>query len=79
LKKDIDIGGYVMQDVMLDLGFDGNITTKKTWELMGKPCLVWSPIQLRLANQYQIYPIGRVEDVEVNIDRFKSTVNFEVI
>jgi hypothetical protein len=30
LKKAIGIGGYVMQDVMLDLGSDGNIITKKT-------------------------------------------------
>jgi hypothetical protein len=56
-----------MDGVMLDLGFDVNILLKKSWELMGKPSLVWSPIQLRLANQYQIYPIGRLEKVEVNI------------
>jgi hypothetical protein len=56
-----------------------NILLKKSWELMGKPNLVWSPIQLRLANQYQIYPIGRLEKVEVNIEGVKTKANFEVI
>jgi hypothetical protein len=46
---------------------------------MGKPNLVWSPIQLRLVDQYRIYPIGRVEQVEVNIDGIKMKVDFEVI
>jgi len=27
-----------------------------------KPKLVWSPLKLRLANQYKIYPIGRLEN-----------------
>jgi hypothetical protein len=56
-----------------------NILPKKYWELMGKPNLVWSPIQLRLANQYQIYPIGRLEQVEVNIEGVKTKADFEVI
>jgi hypothetical protein len=61
------LGGYGMDRVMLDLGPDVNILLKKSWELMGKPSLVWSPIQLWLENQYMIYPIGRLEKVEVNI------------
>jgi hypothetical protein len=51
-----EIGSYEMDRVMLDLGFDVNILLKKSWELMGKPNLVWSPIQLWLENQYKIYP-----------------------
>jgi hypothetical protein len=46
---------------------------------MGKPNLVWSPIQLRISNQYKIYPIGRLEQVEVNIDGIKTKADFEVI
>jgi hypothetical protein len=53
-----ELGGYDMDGVMLDLGSDVNILPKKSWEVMGKPKLVWSPIQLRLSNQYKIYPIG---------------------
>jgi hypothetical protein len=68
-----------MDGVMLDLGSNVNILPKKYWELMGKPDLVWSPIQLRLAIQYQIYPIGRLEKVEVNIEGVKTKENFEVI
>jgi hypothetical protein len=52
---------------------------KKSWELMGKPSLVWSPIQLQLENQYRIYPIGRLEQVEVNIEGVKMKDDFEVI
>jgi hypothetical protein len=35
---------------------------------MGKPNLVCSPIQLRIANKYKIYLIGRLKQVEVSID-----------
>jgi len=46
---------------------------------MGKPTLVWSHTQLYLANQYWIFPIGRLADIEVNINRVKSVVEFKVI
>jgi hypothetical protein len=39
-KMTIDIGGYDMDGVMLDLGSDVNILPKKSWEVMGKPKLV---------------------------------------
>jgi hypothetical protein len=39
-----ELGGYDMEGVMLDTGFDMNILLKKSWEVMGKPKLVWSPI-----------------------------------
>jgi hypothetical protein len=52
---------------------------KKSWELMGKPNLVWSPIKLRISKQYIIYLIGRLEQVEVNINGVKTKTNFEVI
>ena len=68
-----------MNGVILDLGSDVNILPKKTWEKMGKPKMVWSHIQLRLENQYKIYPIGRLEDVEVDIEGVKSIAYFEVI
>jgi hypothetical protein len=53
-----EIISYEMDGVMLDLGSDVNILSKKSWELIGKPSLVWSPIQLWLENQYMIYPIA---------------------
>lgn len=46
---------------------------------MSKLKMVWSSIQLSLANQYKIYLIGRLEDIEVNIDGIKSKVDFKVI
>jgi hypothetical protein len=62
------LGGYDMDGFMLDLGSDVNILPKKSKEVMGKPKLAWSPIQLQLSNQYKIYPIDRMEKVEVNIE-----------
>jgi hypothetical protein len=52
---------------------------EKTWEMMGKPKLIWSPIQLRLENQHKIVPIGRLTGVNVNIDGVHNIVDFEVI
>jgi hypothetical protein len=64
---------------MLDLGFDINILPKKTWEAMGNPKLVYSPIQLHMANQYCIYPIRSLQNVEVDLDGVKKMAKFEVI
>jgi hypothetical protein len=44
LNMTTNIGGYDMDGVMLDLGFNVNILTKKSSEVMGKDKLVWSPI-----------------------------------
>jgi len=49
--------GFQIRDTMLNLGSDVNILPRKTWEAMGKPQLKYSPIELRMANQYYILPI----------------------
>jgi hypothetical protein len=59
--------------VMLDLGSDVNILPKKTWESLGKPQLVYSPIQLRMENQYCIFPVERLENVEIDVAGVKTT------
>ena len=78
-KLTLELGVYGMKDIMLDLGSTVNIFLKKYWEHMGKPKLVWPSLQLRLTNQYKIYPISRLENVEVDIDMVKTIANFEVI
>jgi hypothetical protein len=62
------IGEYDVDNVILDLGSDVNVLPKQTWEMMGKPKLVWSLVQLRIANQHKIVLIGRLKGVSVNID-----------
>ena len=57
-----------MDEVILDLGSEVNILTKQTWELMGKPKLRYCPIQLRLANQQRVCPMGRLSNMPVDID-----------
>jgi hypothetical protein len=49
-KMTTELCGYDMDGVMLDLGSNLNIFPKKPWEVMGNPKLVWSSIQLQLAN-----------------------------
>ena len=51
MTLNVEIGDYEMDEVILDLGFELNVLTKQTWELMGKPKLRYSPIELRLENQ----------------------------
>ena len=58
MRMNIHIGDYEEDSTILDLGSDVNILRKKTWENMGKPQLVWYPMQLRLANQARVTPIG---------------------
>jgi hypothetical protein len=64
---------------MLDLGSDVNILPKNTWEALGKPRLTYSTIQLRMENEYCIFPIGRLGNMEINIAGVKTLVDFEFI
>ena len=68
-----------MDNIVLDLGSDVNVMPKRIWELMGKPKLVWSSIHLRMANQQNISPFGRMESVWIDIEGVRSTATFEVI
>jgi hypothetical protein len=53
--------------------------TKQTWELMGKPILIYSPIRLRMANQQVVIPFGILEHVPVDIDGIRKLTYFKVI
>ena len=50
MRLTAQIGEFEMDEVILDLGSEVNVLTKQTWEQMGSPKLVRSPIHLRLAN-----------------------------
>jgi hypothetical protein len=75
----VHIGEYDIDNGILNLGSNVNIIPKKTWEMMGKPKLAWSPIQFRLSNQYKIVPIGRLIGIPMNIYGVRSDTYFEVI
>lgn len=61
------------------MGSDANVLPKQTWEHMGNPALQWSPIQLQMVNQQNIFPMGRLEGVVVVIKGVSMQTNFEVI
>jgi hypothetical protein len=46
---------------------------------MGEPTLGYSPIQLKLANQNIVLPIGRLKSVIVDMDGLRTMEDFEVI
>lgn len=68
-----------MDEVVLDLGSKVNVMAKQTWEIMAKPKLTFSPIQLRLANQQRVIPLGFLSSVPINLDGVRNVANFEVI
>ena len=68
-----------MDYIILDLGLYVNIFTRKTWERMNNPQLDWSPIQLRLANQLKVLPIGHLPRVLVEVEGLCTYAYFEVI
>jgi hypothetical protein len=43
-KLSAQIGEYDVDNFILGLGSNVNVVPKQTWELMGKPKLIWSPI-----------------------------------
>ena len=51
LHLNSQIAYFDIDYVVLDLGSEVNVMTKQTWEVMGKPKLIYSPIRLRMANQ----------------------------
>lgn len=68
-----------MDQVILDLGSDVNVLPKQTWERNARPTLQWSPIQLQIANQQKILPMGRLQGVTVDIEGASTQMDFEVI
>jgi len=73
------IRSYEMDEVVLDLGSEVNVMTKQTWEIMAKPKLAFSPIQLRLVNQQRVIPIGHLSSVPMDLDGVRNLADFEVI
>ena len=68
-----------MDEVVLDLGSKVNVMTKQTWEIMAKPKLTFSPIQLRLSNQQRVIPLGHLSNVPIDLDGVRNLADFEVI
>ena len=60
-------------------GSNVNILTRHTRESINKPRLDWSPIQLRLANQSKVLPIGRLTQVPVEVEGLRIYADFKVI
>jgi hypothetical protein len=46
---------------------------------LGKPHLVYSPIQPRMENQYCIFLVGRLENLEIDVAGVMTTYDFELI
>lgn len=79
MRLTAQIGEYEMDKVILDLGLDANVLPKHTWERMGRPALQWSLIQLRMENQHNIFPMGRLQGVIVDIEGTSALDDFKVI
>ena len=45
----------------------------------GLPPLEWSPFQLRLSNQAKVIHVGRLGQVQVDIEGLRTFVDFKVI
>ena len=75
----IQIGDYKFDLVILDLESDVNIPTKQTWQNMGEIKLGRSPVQLKLANQAKVQPIGRVSNLVIDVDGMRTHADFDVI
>jgi hypothetical protein len=78
-RLNANIGYFNMGDIILDLGSEVNALPKKTWQCMGEPTLGYSPVQLKLANQQKVLPIGRLKGVTVDMDGVRTKIDLEVI
>jgi hypothetical protein len=65
--------------IILDLGSKMNVLPKNTWQFMGELTLGYSNVQLILANQHRVLPIGRLKGVTIDLDGVRTKEDFEVI
>jgi hypothetical protein len=65
-----------MGDIILDLGSEVNVLPKTTWKCMGEPTMGYSIVQLKLANQHRVLPIGRLKGVIVDLDGVHTKAYF---
>jgi hypothetical protein len=78
-RLNANIGNFNMGDVILDLGSEVNVLPKKTWKCMGEPTLGYSLVQLKLANQRKVLPIGILKGVTIDLDGVCTMEDFEVV
>ena len=55
-----------------------NVLPKQMWQRMGEPKMEWSTIQLHMANQQKIIPLGTLSNIMVDIIEVKVYTDFEV-
>jgi hypothetical protein len=77
-RLNANIGDFNMGDIILDIGYEVNVLPNKTWQCMEETTLGYSPIQLKLANQHRVLPIGRIKGVIVDLDGVRTKADFEV-
>jgi hypothetical protein len=78
-KLNANIVDFNMGDIILDLRSEVNVLPKNTWKCMGEPTLGYSPVQLKIANQHRVLPIGRLKGVTIDLDGVCTKEVFEVI
>jgi hypothetical protein len=78
-RLNANIRDFNMGDIILDLGYEINVLPKKTWKCMGEPTLGYSPVQLKLANEHKVLPIGRLKGVTIDLDGVCTKEDFEYI
>jgi hypothetical protein len=78
-RLNANIGDFNMGDIILNLGSEVNVLLKKTWQCMGETTLGYSNVQLKLANQHRVLPIGRLEEITVYLDGVRTKTDFEFI
>jgi hypothetical protein len=78
-RLNANIGDFNMGDIILDLGSKVNMLPKKTWQCIGEPTLGYSNVQLKLANQDRVLPIGRLKGVTIDLDGVHIKEYFEFI
>ena len=68
LHMNAQIGYYDMDFIRFELGSNVNIIPKQTWEIMGKPKVVWSLFQHQLVNQLKVLIVGQIPRVFVAVE-----------
>jgi hypothetical protein len=78
-RLNANIQDFNMGDIILDLGSEVSVLPKNTCKCIKNPALVYSSVQLKLANQQRVLPIGRLKGVTIDLDGVCTKADFELI
>ncbi|KAH9315059.1 hypothetical protein KI387_023686, partial [Taxus chinensis] len=74
---DAMVNGYLVSNILIDIGAKVNFLTLDAWNQMGRPSFHPSSNVLYMANEIRAMPIGVLKDDSITIQGSKFKADFK--